>query len=136
MASFSVSTKGHYDFINITDRVTDIVEKSVVGEGIAALFLQGTTAVLIVMEYEEGTVKDMKKLFEVWAPENADYEHHKKWGDHNGAAHVKSAVLRTDLAVPITRGKLQLGEWQQIVLVDFDEKPRTREVIVKLIKSS
>jgi len=129
----TIKTRGHYDFIDITERVKAALMDIVVKDGAAVIFVSGTTAALTIMEYEEGTVKDLKKVFEAWAPENADYEHHKKWGDHNGAAHVKSALVGTDLAVPIEEGKLTLGTWQSIVLIDFDEKPRTREVIIKVI---
>ncbi len=130
---FAIKTKGHYDFLNITDQIAAIIKDFNIKDGTAFLFVPGTTIALTIMEYEEGTVKDLKKVFEAWAPENADYEHHKKWGDHNGAAHIKSALIKPTLTVPIEDYKLALGTWQSIVLIDFDEKPRTREVIVKVI---
>jgi len=130
---FTINTQGHYDFIDITDRVQAIVEKSKIKEGIAIIFVPGSTAALTTMEYEEGVISDLKMVLEKIAPENADYQHHKKWGDRNGAAHIKSALIGTDLVVPIEEGKLQLGTWQQIVLIDFDERPREREIIVKII---
>ena len=130
---FTINTQGHYDFIDITDRVQAIVEKSKIKEGIAIIFVPGSTAALTTMEYEEGIKTDLKMVLEKIAPENADYQHHKKWGDRNGAAHIKSALIGTDLVVPIEEGKLQLGTWQQIVLIDFDERPREREIIVKII---
>lgn len=131
-----VKTKGHYDFVNITEKVSAVVRESGLEDGVASVFVTGTTAALTIMEYEEGIIKDLKKVFESWAPEEAHYEHHKKWSDHNGAAHIKSAILGTDLSLPIQKGSLVLGEWQEIVLIDFDEKPRTRKIVVKIWKTS
>jgi len=135
MALFRVSTKGHYDFINLTQKVKEVVEKSKVKDGIALIFVKGTTAALTIMEYEEGIMEDIKEVLEKMAPENADYKHHLKWGDRNGAAHIKSALIGPDLVVPIEEGEIQLGQWQEIVLIDFDEKEREREIVVKTIKN-
>lgn len=131
---FKVPTKGHYDFINLTGKVNFLVKDSGVSEGVVLIFVTGTTAALTVIEDEEGVKKDLKNIFEKMAPEASDYEHHKKWDDHNGAAHIKSGFLGPDLTVPVEQGKLALGTWQQIVLIDFDERPREREIIVKVIK--
>ena len=100
----------------------------------AVVFVPGSTAALTTMEYEEGSVEDVKAVLEKLAPEDADYQHHRRWGDRNGAAHIKSALIGADLVIPIEQGKLALGTWQQIVLIDFDERPRQRDVIVKLMK--
>ncbi len=127
-----VETKGHYDFVDLTKRINNIVKKSGVEDGMVFLFVRGSTAVLTTMEYESGLLEDLKQVFEGIAPESADYRHHLRWGDKNGAAHIKSAFIGPDLAIPIEKGKMQLGTWQQIVLVDFDERPRTREIIVKI----
>lgn len=132
---FAVSTKGQYDFIDITPRLAEAVEESGVQDGLCVAFIAGSTAALTTMEYEQGIIKDLTALFEKWAPEDADYEHHKKWGDRNGAAHMKSALIGTDLSIPIKAGRLVLGTWQQAVLIDFDERPREREVIVKILSS-
>lgn len=131
---FTIQTKGHYDFIDITGKVADIIEKSKIMSGVAAIFILGSTAAITTIEYENGVIEDLKEVFEKIAPEKADYKHHQRWGDRNGAAHIKSALVGADLVVPIKNGKLQLGAWQQIVLIDFDEKPRSREVIVKIIE--
>lgn len=133
--TIKVSTKGHYDFIDITDQVATLVNKSGITDGTAAIFVAGSTAALTTMEFEQGIIMDLIKLFEKWAPEKADYEHHQRWGDHNGAAHMKSAIIGTDLTIPISDGKLNLGTWQQAVLIDFDEKPRQREIIVKILSN-
>lgn len=130
---FEVQTKGHYDFIDITDKVASAVRASRIKDGVVAVFVAGSTAALTTLEYEDGLIEDLKKVFERWAPEGADYEHHKRWGDKNGAAHIKSALVGTDLVVPLENGKLQLGTWQQIVLIDFDERPRTRDIVVRVL---
>lgn len=133
---FEVKTRGHYDFLNITDKVASLVEKAGIKKGVVSVFVQGSTCALTTMEYEEGLTEDFKNMLEKLAPEEARYKHHQRWGDRNGAAHLKSALIGIDLVVPIEDGKLQLGTWQQIVLIDFDEKPRTREIIVKIVPSA
>ncbi len=134
MMKFQIKTKGHYDFIDITAHVEKAVKESGVKDGVAVVFVAHATAALTIMEYEEGIMQDIKEVLEKLAPENADYKHHEKWHDHNGAAHIKSALTGTDLAIPVENGKLQLGKWQQVTLIDFDEKPRIRDIIVKVIK--
>jgi len=131
---FNLQTKGHYDFIDITMKVEQAVSESNIKNGIVVVFASGSTAAITTMEYEEGVMEDLKNVFEKLAPEDADYKHHLKWGDRNGAAHIKAALVGPDLTIPIENGKLQLGTWQQIILIDFDEKPRNREIIVKLLK--
>ncbi len=132
---FKIKTSGHHDFIDITGDVKRIAEESGIKDGIVSIFVTGSTAAVTIMEYEKGIIKDFIDVLEKIAPEGADYEHHKKWNDHNGAAHIKSVLIGTDLVVPIESGRLQLGVWQQIVLIDFDEKPREREIIVRIISS-
>lgn len=132
---FQVSTQGHNDMINITDQVAEALTESEAKDGMAVVFVNGSTAAITTIEYEPGLEKDMNWLLEKIAPEERDYEHHKTWGDHNGAAHLKSALIGTDLNVPVEEGKLVLGTWQQIVLLDFDEKPRQREILVKIISN-
>lgn len=131
----TVKTKGHYDFVDITDKIQVCLQSADIKSGVAVLFVPGSTAALTTIEYEDGVMNDLKDVLEKIAPEDYDYKHHQKWGDHNGAAHIKSAIIGPDLTIPITDGKLDLGTWQQIVLIDFDEKPRTREIIVKIIKT-
>ena len=133
MKGIEVKTKGHYDFIDITDKVAALVQQSAIKDGAVIIFVKGSTCGLVVMEYEEGLIKDLVNVFEKIAPEEADYLHHKRWDDHNGAAHIKSTLLGVDLNIPIENNELQLGTWQRIVLIDFDERPRTREVIMKIL---
>lgn len=131
---FRVSTKGHYDMIDITPEVAKLVDESGVKDGLVNVFIGSSTCTITTMEYEEGVIEDIKRVLEELAPESGDYEHHKRWGDGNGAAHIKSALMGPNVTVPVEHGEMMLGTWQQIVLIDFDEKPRDREVIVTILK--
>jgi len=130
---FTLSTKGFTDVIDITSRVAEIVKKSKVRDGICLVFVAHSTCALTTIEYEEGAIKDLKRALEIVAPMNENYEHCKKWGDCNGYAHIRAALMKPSLAIPIEDGKLLLGNWQQITLIDFDNRPREREIIVKII---
>lgn len=132
---FSIETQGRYDFVDLTHRVIQVVDDSTVSEGLVNVFVRGSTVAVTTMEFEPGLVKDLTELFERWAPEQDDYHHNQKWGDHNGAAHIKSSILGTDLSIPIEDGKALLGTWQHIVLIDFDERPREREIVVTVVPS-
>ena len=130
---FNISTKGFNDIIDITSRVSKIVEESNVKDGICLVFVAHSTCAIATIEYEEGAIEDLKRALEIIAPMNENYEHCKKWGDCNGYAHVRAALMKPSLVVPIENGKLILGTWQQIVLIDFDNRPREREIIIKVI---
>jgi secondary thiamine-phosphate synthase enzyme len=130
----SIRTKGFNDVIDITEKVSEIVERSKVKDGICLISCPGSTCGITTMEYESGLIKDLKRILEKIAPMSEDYEHCKKWGDCNGYAHIRSALIRPFLTVPIEDGELVLGQWQQIVIIDFDNRPREREIIVKIIK--
>lgn len=132
---FTIATNGHYDFIDITEKVKELISHSEIKDGVALIFVKGSTAAITLMENEKGIFEDIKNTLEKIAPEKADYKHHIKWGDNNGAAHIKSALIKPEIAVPLEDGELCLGTWQQIILIDFDEKPRQRNVIVKIIKA-
>ena len=132
---FTISTKGFTDVIDITSRVAEIVKKSKVRDGICLVFVAHSTCALTTIEYEEGVIKDLKRALEIVAPMNENYEHCKKWGDCNGYAHIRAALMKPSLAIPIEDGKLLLGNWQQITLIDFDNRPREREIIVKVIRA-
>jgi len=127
---FTIKTNGHYDFVDITEKVSVAVRELGLVNGAIVVFIPGSTAAVTTMEYEGGVIEDLKDVFEKLAPENAEYKHHKKWGDKNGAAHIKSALVGTSLVVPVKDGLPTLGVWQQIVLIDFDEKPRKRKIII------
>jgi len=130
---FKISTEGFTDIIDITDEVSEIVGKSKIKEGICLISCPGSTCGITTMEYEEGLIEDLKRILEKIAPLSEDYEHCKKWGDCNGYAHIRSALIKPFLAVAIEEGKLVLGQWQQITFLDFDNRPREREITVKLI---
>lgn len=132
--NFKIKTKGHYDFIDITDKIKRVVKESGVESGLALIFVRGSTAALTTMEFEQGLIEDIKNILEQLAPERGDYRHHLRWGDKNGAAHIKSALIGQSVAVPIEQGRLVLGAWQQITLIDFDEREREREIFVKILK--
>jgi len=130
---FSVSTKGFTDVIDITPEVSDIIKKSKIKEGICSISCPGSTCGITTIEYESGLIEDLKRILEKIAPMSKDYEHCKKWGDCNGYAHVRSALLRPFLTLPIEKGRLVLGAWQQIAFIDFDNRPRKREILVKIM---
>ncbi len=132
---FSLQTKGFTDIIDITDQVSEILKKSKVKDGVCLISCPGSTCGLTTIEYESGLIEDLKRTLDKIAPMNTDYEHCKKWGDCNGFSHVRSALLKPFLAVPVEDGRLVLGAWQQIAFLDFDNRPRNREIIVKVIKS-
>jgi secondary thiamine-phosphate synthase enzyme len=125
-----ISTKGHNDVIDITAKVEEAVQISGIQEGVVLIFVSHSTAAITTLEYEKGVIKDLDALLEKYIPEDFDYEHHKRWGDRNGAAHLKAAIIDPDLMVGVKNNKLLLGTWQQIVLIDFDERGRNRTVHV------
>ncbi len=129
----SVKSEGHGDIIDVTGKVQEIVEKSKAKNGSAVLFINGSTASISTIEYEPNLIKDVKKTFEKIAPYGQDYEHHKTWQDDNGASHVRATLMGPGITVPFKDGKLLTGTWQQIVVLDFDTRPRNREVIVQVI---
>ncbi len=130
---FSVSTKGATDIIDITAEVADIIRKSKIKSGIACVFVSGSTASISTLEYEPNLIKDIKRALNKIAPEGADYEHHKTWHDDNGSAHVRACLMKPGITVPFENRKLLLGTWQQIALLDFDTRPRNREIVVQII---
>jgi len=130
---FTLSTKGFADIIDITSRVSEAVKKSMVREGICLISCPGSTAGITTIEYEPELLKDFKEFLEKIAPSDKEYHHDKVWGEKNGFSHIRSALIKPFLAVPIENGKLVLGQWQQITFIDFDNRPREREVIVKVI---
>jgi len=128
-----LKTKGNCEVVNITEQVSAIVSKSGLREGTVTVFNVGSTAGITTTEYEPGLVNyDIKAAFEKIAPENARYEHEETWHDDNGHSHVQASLLGPSLSVPVVDGRLTLGTWQQIILVDFDTRSRTRTVICQI----
>jgi secondary thiamine-phosphate synthase enzyme len=128
----SLKTSGDTDVIDITSQVLRKVTESGIIEGQVLLFVPGSTASITTIEYESGVVQDLKEAVERLAPEGIFYRHDARWGDGNGYAHVRAALLGPSLTVPLIDGLLVLGTWQQIVLVDFDNRPRDRKILVHI----
>jgi len=127
-----VQTTEKTDVINVTHQAMGEVGKSNVQDGAVTLFIPGSTAALTTIEFESGVVNDLKKAIEKMAPEDIYYEHNERWGDGNGYSHVRAAIFGASLHIPIVEGKMTLGMWQQIVLLDFDNRPRERRIVVQI----
>ena len=128
-----LATRGSCDVIDITSRVESLVLQSKVRTGIASVSGRGSTLGITTMEYESGCVADFQRALDRIAPPTSDYAHNARWGDHNGYSHLRSALVGTAKTFPVQNGRLGTGTWQQIVLCDFDDSPREREVIVTVI---
>jgi secondary thiamine-phosphate synthase enzyme len=128
----SVKTRGNTDVIDITDGVINALEKSGLTDGSILLFVRGSTGSLTTVEYEPNLVKDLKDAFERLMPSDIEYAHTMTWGDYNGHSHIRASFLGPSLQIPFVKGKLQLGTWQQIVLIDFDATPRQRKILAQL----
>ncbi len=128
-----IKTKGELQMVNITDEVENVVKESSVNDGIATVFVPGSTAAVTTIEYEPGLLNDFPNMLERIAPENITYEHEQMWHDGNGHSHVRASLLGPSLTVPFTNKQLTLGTWQQIVLIEFDIRSRDRNLIVQLI---
>jgi secondary thiamine-phosphate synthase enzyme len=131
--NIAVKTTSKTDIIDLTPQVQQEVERSTVRNGLVTLFIPGSTAALTTIEYESGVIDDLRKAIERMAPEDLYYEHNERWGDGNGYSHVRSALLGPSLHIPLIDGKLILGTWQQIVLLDFDNRPRKRQIIMQML---
>jgi len=132
-STFQIKTDGFNDVIDITSKVEDSIDKSNISNGIVTVFVPGSTDGITTIEYEPGAIADLKKAIERIAPQNIHYDHDARWGDGNGFSHVRASLLGPSLSVPIVNGNLQLGTWQQIILVDFDNRPRTRKVCIQVV---
>jgi secondary thiamine-phosphate synthase enzyme len=128
-----MQTRGHTDILDVTARVQAAVDKSGVASGQATIFVPGSTASVTTIENEPGLHADLSAAVERLAPEGAVYQHDRRWGDGNGYAHVRAALFGPSLVVPVANGKLLLGTWQQIVLVDFDNRPRARRLVIQVM---
>ncbi len=130
---FSLSTSGDCDIIDITDRVQSVLSPSNIKAGIINISIAGSTAAITTCEYEPGLVKDLKTFFNKYIPKNHNYEHNNAWGDGNGHAHISSSLVGPSKSFPFFDKKINLGTWQQIILIDFDSRSRKREVIVQIV---
>lgn len=131
--SVEISTRGHTDIIDITPQVEQVLEGTELKCGNLTVFVSGSTAGITSIEYEPGLLKDLPEAYEKLAPTGTTYNHDATWGDGNGYAHVRAAMLGASFTVPFDNGRLLLGTWQQIVVIDFDNRPRRRSVVVQMI---
>lgn len=128
-----LNTKGDGDLVNITDKVAAIVGSSALKKGQASVFVVGSTAAVTTFEYEGGLIKDVRELCEKLIPSKARYHHDDTWGDANGFSHLRATLFGPTLVIPFDEGRLLTGTWQQIVLAEFDNRPRARHIVVQLI---
>ncbi|HQP93420.1 MAG TPA: secondary thiamine-phosphate synthase enzyme YjbQ [Thermoanaerobaculia bacterium] len=129
----SIPTTDGTDIVDLTAEVEAFVAASGVTEGLLVVFVPGSTAGVTTIEFESGAVEDLRQAIERLAPRGADYAHDRRWGDGNGYAHVRAALLGPSLTVPVSGGRPLLGTWQQIVLCDFDNRPRRREILLRIV---
>jgi secondary thiamine-phosphate synthase enzyme len=123
-----VNTTDGTDILDLTRPVQDKVRAGGISDGVLTLFIAGSTAALTTIEYESGVVNDLRNAIDRLFPRDLAYEHDRRWGDGNGYAHVRAAFLKPSLSLPVEQGSVVLGTWQQIVLMDFDNRPRTRSI--------
>lgn len=128
-----LSTRGFGDTRDITDAVVKVLEKSGVQEGLVTIFCQGSTGTVTTIEFEPGVVRDLHEALERIAPSNVPYHHDEAWHDGNGFSHVRAALMKPSLSVPVINSEMVLGTWQQIVFIDFDNRPRKRKIVVQVI---
>ncbi len=129
----SLGTHGKTDIIDITEQISDKVRNSKINSGTVTIFISGSTAGVTTIEYESGLIADFKALWNRIVPDTLRYEHNERWGDGNGYSHVRASLLGCSLTVPFVNRELTLGTWQQIILVDFDNRARQREIILQII---
>ena len=129
----SLSTKGFGDTQDITASVAAILEASAIQNGLITVMCQGSTGTITTIEFEPGVIEDLKEALEKIAPAGKTYQHDKAWGDGNGFSHVRAALMKPSLTIPLVQGKMTLGTWQQIVFIDFDNRPRRRKIVVQIM---
>jgi secondary thiamine-phosphate synthase enzyme len=129
----ALQTKGNSDTIDITSQIQKEININNINSGTVTVFVSGSTAGLTTIEYEPGVVSDFADMFERIIPKGIKYGHDRAWGDGNGHSHVRASLLGPSLVIPFTDKRLTLGTWQQIVLVDFDNRPRSRQIVLQII---
>ena len=129
----TLQSRGNCDIIDIPSQVAKHVEKSVINNGTVTLFIVGSTAGITTVEYEPNLLSDFKDMWDRVIPQNIPYEHNKTWGDGNGHSHVRASTLGASLTVPFVNKRLTLGTWQQIIFVDFDNRPRSRKIVIQIL---
>ena len=131
--TISLSTKGFSDILDITHHVDRVIDHAKIENGLVTIFCPGSTGAVTTIEYESGVLRDLQKAIEKMAPSNISYEHDRRWGDGNGFSHVRAALMKPSLTIPLIKGTLTLGTWQQIVFIDFDNRRRERDILVQVM---
>ena len=129
----SLSTKGECDILDITPQVEQQLAEAGINSGTVTVFVAGSTAGVTTIEFEPGLTGDFQGMWDRLVPKDIPYAHDRRWGDGNGYSHVRASLLGASLVVPLSNKRLALGTWQQVVLVDFDNRPRSRQVIVQIM---
>ena len=130
---FTAQTAGFCDIVDITAEIREHIERGKVRHGLVSVFVSGSTAALTTIEHEPGLIEDLKEFVEMLIPSNRKYHHDDRWGDDNGFSHLRASLFGPSICIPIDNGLPLLGTWQQVILLDFDNRPRVREIIVQLI---
>ena len=129
----SLSTKGECDMVDITPQIEQQLTEAGISNGVVTVFVAGSTAGVTTIEFEPGLTSDFQGMWQRTVPKNIPYAHDRRWGDGNGYSHVRASLLGGSLVVPFSDRRLTLGTWQQIVLVDFDNRPRSRQIILQIM---
>jgi secondary thiamine-phosphate synthase enzyme len=128
-----LTTGGNTEIVDITQKVSECIGSSSLSNGLVTIFCPSSTSGVTTLEFEPGVLQDLKRIFNELVPSDNTYLHNEAWHDGNGYSHVRAALLKASLTVPLVAGRLTLGTWQQIVFVDFDTRPRKREIIVQIM---
>jgi secondary thiamine-phosphate synthase enzyme len=131
--TISLSTEGLSDILDITHHVDAVIGRSKIENGLVTVFCPGSTGAITTIEYESGVLRDLQKAIEKIVPSNIPYEHDRRWGDGNGFSHVRAALMKPSLTIPLIKRRLTLGTWQQIVFIDFDNRRRERDILVQVM---
>lgn len=129
-------TAGFCDIVDLTAKISEHIEQAKIRQGLVSVFVSGSTAGITTIENESGLVQDLKELVEKLIPSNRRYHHDDRWGDDNGFSHLRASLFGPSVSIPIEDGRPLLGTWQQVILLDFDNRPRTREIIVQVVGES
>jgi secondary thiamine-phosphate synthase enzyme len=128
-----LTTRGNTDIIDITQQVSECIQSSTLLNGLVTVFCPSSTSGVTTIEYEPGVLQDLNQLFDKIVPKDYSYQHNEAWHDGNGHSHVRAALLKASITIPLVNGRMTLGTWQQIVFIDFDTRPRKRDIIVQII---
>ncbi len=131
--TITFDTKGNPDLIDITGEISRVLSSAKIEDGTLTVFVVGSTAAITTFEYEPGLIRDITELAQKLIPANRQYAHDQTWGDANGFSHLRASLFGPSLVIPFNDGKLRLGTWQQVVLAEFDNRPRKREVVIQII---